>query len=240
MKPGKLSPRGNDPAAVERVAAVIYGVQVDTAQKLVAATEFDLDEMKRVMQVAVSETDRAAAILLFSYAEDRMLDGIKRHVNDDIKGGFPGLVSPNGLLAAAHDRITFLAALGWIDKPTYAALNLLRGIRNRFAHHVACDALSERTVSGMVTSLPDFERPLVQQMEFPSLDMRDVFLMRAILAVHHLMHDLAILPHAIAQQVSPRDLASGFDTGPTNLRELGLAVADCILLVVERARGRSA
>ncbi|HWU80367.1 MAG TPA: hypothetical protein VN158_09925 [Caulobacter sp.] len=226
-----LSPQGNDPALVEKVASTLYQVQVDNARKLVSDTEFDLAEMKRVAQVAISESDRAAAILLFSYAEDMMLEGIKRNINKDIKGSFDGLVSPNGLLATASDRITFLAALRWIDKPTYTSLNILRGIRNRFAHHVACDSLSERSIAGMVTSLPDFERPIFEQMEIEPFNHRETYLARAFLTVHRVMYETSVLPHALAHQVDPRDVSGTFDSGPDNLRKLGLTAADCILML---------
>jgi len=231
MNSENRSPLGNDPATVRRVAEAIYKVQVDSARKLVAETTFDLEEMKRVAGVATTESDRAAAILLFSYAEDVMLKGIRGNVNHDVKGGFDGLVSPNGLLATASDRITFLATLRWIDKSTYASLNLLRGIRNKFAHHVACDSLSERSIAGMITSMPAFERPIIEQTTMKPFDQRQTFLARALLTVYRVMHETCILPHALAHQVDPRDVSGGYDDGPANLRELGLTVADCILML---------
>jgi DNA-binding MltR family transcriptional regulator len=234
MDHSELSPRGNDPLLVKKVASAIYQVQIDAARKQVESTEFNLAEMKRVMEIAASESDRAAAILLFSYAEDMMLEGIKRNVNHDFKGGFDSLVSPNGLLATAHDRVTFLAALRWIQKSTYSSLTLLRGIRNRFAHNVSCDSFSDVSVAGMVTSMPDFERPLIQQTELRFHNHRQKFLVRAILSVYRLIYDISILPHAIANQVEPRDVTGGYDNGPANLRELGLTVADCILIILSK------
>lgn len=231
-EPKKLSPLGNDHEEVERVAKAIYQVQVNNARSGVAAIEFDLDEMKRVMDVVVSESDRAAAILLFAYAEDMMIEGIRRNVNGEVKGGFRSLISPNGLLATASDRITFLAALRWIDLPTYAALNLLRGIRNRFAHHVVCDSFDDKIISGMVASLPDFERPLTEQTGVKFSGLRQVYLSRALLTVYRLMHEIAVLPHAIAQQVDPRDVGGPYDDRPANIHELGLTAAHCILKLV--------
>lgn len=239
-EPKKLSPLGNDQQEVEGVAKVIYQVQVNRARDGVAAISFDLNEMKRVMEVAISESDRAAAILLFSYAEDVMIEGIRRNVNGDIKGGFASLIAPNGLLSTGSDRITFLAALRWIDKPTYAAMNLLRGVRNRFAHHVACDSFDDKVVSGMVTSLPDFERPLTEQTGVKIEGLRQVYLSRALLAVYRVMHEMAVLPHAIAQNVDPRDVGGPYDEQPANLHELGLAAADCILKLVPNDPTRSA
>lgn len=237
--PKKLSPRGNDPREVERVAKAIYEVQVNAARSGVAAIKFDLDEMKRVMDVAISESDRAAAILLFSYAEDMMIEGIKRNVNGDIKGGFASLIAPNGLLATASDRITFLATLRWIDKPTYAAMNLLRSIRNRFAHHVVCDSFDDKVVSGMITSLPNFERPLTDEVGFQFQGLRQVYLSRALLAVYRVIHELAVLPHAIEHQVDPRDVGGPYENRPANIHELGLAAADCILRLVPHDPSRA-
>lgn len=231
-RPKKLSPRGHDHDEVERVAKAIYKVQVNSARQGVGAIKFDLDEMKRVMNVAISESDRAAAILLFSYAEDMMIEGIRRNVNGDVKGGFPALIAPNGLLATAHNRITFLAALRWISPPTYAAANLLRSIRNRFAHHVACDSFEDKVVSGMVTSLPDFEQPITEQTGVKFAGLRQVYLSRALLTVYRLMHEIAVLPHAIAQQVDPRDVGGPYDDRPTNIHDLGLSAADCLLKLV--------
>lgn len=239
-KPKKLSPRGNDNEAVERVAKALYQVQVNSARDGVAAVKFDLDEMRRVMDVAIAESDRAAAILLFAYAEDMMIEGIRLHVNGNVKGGFQSLVAPNGLLATASDRITFLAALRWISQSTYAAVNLLRGIRNRFAHHVVCDSFDDRVVSGMVTSLPDFERPLTEKMGITFTGRRQVYLARALLTVHRVMHEIAILPHAISQHVDPRDVGGPFDESPANIHELGLTAADCILKLLPQDQLRAA
>lgn len=231
-EPKKLSPLGNDHDEVVRVAKAVYQVQVDHARAAVAAIEFNLSEMKRVMDVAISESDRAAAILLFSYAEDMMIEGIKRNLNGGIKGGFASLIAPNGLLATAHDRITLLAALRWISPPTYAALNLLRGIRNRFAHHVSCDSFDDKVVSGMVTSLPDFERPITEQTGAKFVGLRTTYLARATLTVYRLMHEVSVMPHAIAQQVDPSDVGGPYDSRPSNIHELGLTAADCLLKLV--------
>lgn len=229
MEPKKLSPRGNDANVVERVAKAIYQVQVDKARADVSAITFDLDEMRRVMDVAITESDRAAAILLFSYAEDVMLEGIRRNVNGEIKGGFQALVAPNGLLATAHDRITFLAALRWIDRPTYGAVNVLRSIRNRFAHNVAADSFSDKVVAGLVTSLPELEAPAANETGVEIAGLRQIYLARALLTVHRLMHEVSVLPHAIAQNVNPRDVAGAYGEGPSNLHELGLTAADCLI-----------
>ncbi len=228
-KPKKLSPLGNDPDDVERVAKAIYRVQVTKARDSVASIEFDLEEMKRVMDVAICESDRAAAILMFSYAEDMMIEGIKRNVNGDVKGGFPSLIAPNGLLATAHSRITFLAALRWISPPTYNAASLLRVIRNRFAHHVASDSFGDKVVAGLITSLPPFEQPITDSTGKKFTGLRNTYLSRALLTVYRLMHEVAVLPHAIANQVHPSDVGGPYDDRPANIHELGLTAADCLL-----------
>lgn len=227
----ELSPLGNDPQMVKKVATALYKFQVDEARAKISSISFDVSEVKRVMDVAISESDRSAAILLFSYAESAMLDGIQRHLNGEIKGDFKALIAANGLLATAHDRITFLAALRWINKDTYLSLNILRSIRNKFAHNINCDNFSDSTIAGLITSLPDFEKPLKDQLNLPDLNLRETFLMRGILTVNRVMHDICVLPHAIAHQVSPKDVSGTYDNGLQNLKQLGLTFADCILQV---------
>ncbi|WP_447911177.1 hypothetical protein [Brevundimonas bullata] len=231
-EPKKLSPLGNDQHEVERVAKAIYQVQVQSARRSVAEIEFDLDEMKRVIDVAIAESDRAASILLFSYAEDMMVEGIKRNLKGDLKGGFKSLLAPNGLLATAHNRTTLLAALRWISTETYEALNVLRSIRNRFAHHVACDSFDDKVISGMVTSLPAFEKPITEQTREKFVGMRQVYLARSLLTVYRVMHEVAVLPHAMANHVDPRDVGGPYEDRPASVHELGLAAADCLLKLV--------
>src|SRR4051794_23791188 len=87
------------------VARALYGHHVKMVREHAAALDLQPQRIRNAFEVARGESDRSAAILIFALAEDLMLDAMKRYLNHDVKGGWDELVSGNGLLATANDRI---------------------------------------------------------------------------------------------------------------------------------------
>jgi len=81
-----------------------------------------------------TESDRAAAILVGSYLEILLgkLLRTKFIQNPVVEDLFKG----TGALATFSSRIVLCYALGYIEDNTYRDLNLVRRIRNHFAHNI--------------------------------------------------------------------------------------------------------
>lgn len=223
---------------VSRVADAIYKSQVDRARELAGAYEIKHDRIRRVFQTAFNESDRSAAILLFSLAEDLMLEGFKKYLNPGVLGGWKTVFDGNGVLATAADRITMLYLLHWIRPSTCADLSILKSIRNRFAHHADVESFDDHKIQGWVSSLNPREQGAMNA--FPPEDVskwrkfttRELYFMRATGAVIALVSDLAIGPISRFERVSPRDVGGPWEQAPDNIQNATRLAAEAILWCV--------
>lgn len=93
-----------------------------------------LGKYNDVVDLFHKETDRAAAILAGSYLEVLLESLLKStFVNDPV---VEELFKGSGPLATFSSRISFSYALGLIDGEVYRDLNIIRRIRNHFAHNI--------------------------------------------------------------------------------------------------------
>lgn len=220
----------------ERVANAIYGVAVQAARKRFDEYDFQLDRLRRVFGLLDHETDRSLAIVLFALCEDLMLCSLKFNMRGNAKGGWDEVTSGNGVLATANDRITILELLGWIRPQSAEHLRLLKSIRNRFAHHADVNDFAENKIRGWLSSMEALEKPIADAVEVSRGPLkrkhtpRELFLMRAVLGIVALLHDLSVNPAAIAQHVHPADVSGrNYDEAPEPLKELRRIAADVIL-----------
>jgi hypothetical protein len=79
-----------------------------------------------------SETDRAAAVLGASLLDVRLEEVFR----EKFAANHNALLGPSGTLATFSSRINLAFALQWIDADTAHDLNVIRDIRNDFAHHL--------------------------------------------------------------------------------------------------------
>ena len=180
-------------------ASKFYFQKALQARAEVSAIEINLDEIDQVMEEVLEQSDRGAAILIFSYVETLMHRVCLLHLNGAIKGGAKTLFENNGPLGTAHSRLSMLAALSWVGQETYEGLDLLRRVRNHFAHHVEAKSFADRKVSGWVSSLPQLEKRFET---VPGLDgvfhrsngmsLRHLFLARSTLLVWNLTIESAL------------------------------------------------
>ena len=59
----------------------------------------------------------------------------------------------SGMLPNSAKRIFFAVALKWISEDTFHNLNIIRKIRNEFAHDIGCEDLSHAKIRGFLASL---------------------------------------------------------------------------------------
>ena len=220
----------------DHVARAMYGHAVDTVRKQAAKLDLQPQRLRTAFETARKESDRSAAILVFALAEDLMLDGMKRYLNADVKGGWDELVSSNGLLATANDRINFLYLLYWIYPAVYADLRLLKSIRNRFAHHAEIAGFEDQAIKSWIAAMSLTEASALKAVAeagsaLPNkFSARQLFLMRSTLVVTQLVANFAIAPEARAARVAPGHVeGDDWDDYPDNLKELNRIAAEAVL-----------
>lgn len=235
MTEGGDSGFGND--QLGRVAAAIYGVAVKSARDQVDAFDFQLSRITSVFNVAASESDRSASILLFALAEDLMLHALRHNMKGNCSGGWDAVTSGNGVLATASDRITILELLRWIRPKTGAQIRLIKSIRNRFAHHSEVSGFEDPKIRGWVSTMHAGETAALEL--FPADDRakwrkhtpREIFMMRATGVITGLVADLAIMPASHRERASAWDVSGrgDFDNLPEPLKDLNRMTADVYL-----------
>jgi len=220
---------------VERLAKTLYDAAVTQAREAAAKHEMQLERVTAVFEVAVGESDRSAAILLFALAEDLMLSCMEQHFNLKVPGGWKSVHEGNGLLATASDRLMLLQLLSWIRPTTAADIRLMKSVRNRFAHHADVRSFEDNKIKGMIASMNDRERaafsvyPEVERAEWRPLRGRELFLIRGCMTVAQLNVDLAIGPNAREYKVAPEHLEPEFDALPESFKAARRLMADISL-----------
>ena len=216
-----------------RIARALYGSRVKIVREYVASLDLPAERTKMVLARALSESDRSAAVLIFAYIEDLMLEAIKRNCNPDVSGGWEEVTGGNGLLATANDRITFLHLLHWIKPNTYSDLRLLKSIRNRFAHHSDVSSFSDDRIRSWIGALSPAKNEDLSGMReaIPGLpeklSTRHTYLLRVTTVLMGLVEELALGPQSRAHRIDPTFVERlDFDFLPENRQKLQMACAE--------------
>jgi hypothetical protein len=205
----------------DAMVSAAYGVIVDGAVTEISDVPIDTAESRSVFHRASEETDRSTSILIFAYIDDCLRKYLRLRMDEAIRGGLDPLFTGFGILSTAHSRLTLAGALRWISPKTLDAINLIRRIRNEFAHRAPIRFFSDEPVKGLVHSIEKIEDiwldlDEIKHIRRPLSD-RDVFLARAAVFAGQTIHDLVLLPTGAAHRVSPRDVTQ---RKPQNLDSL--------------------
>lgn len=95
--------------------------------------DLNLEDYNSMVEVFHSESDRGAAVLAGSYAENVLGKYLENKCKDNSK--VEDLFWSNGPLSTFSQRILISEAFGFVSKNTADTLNYVRKIRNHFAHH---------------------------------------------------------------------------------------------------------
>ena len=100
---------------------------------MAAPAHLDINKLNEMVGTFHKESDRGAAILAGSFLEHYLGLYLRSLTVDDKIAGklFDGM----GPLATFSQRIAIAYAFGFIDKRQHSDLELIRKIRNYFAHH---------------------------------------------------------------------------------------------------------
>lgn len=116
--------------------------------------DLEISQLNDMVGAFHKESDRGAAILAGSFLEHYLGQFLRpKAVDEDVAEKLFGSMGP---LATFSQRIAIAYAFGFIDKQQYADLELIRKIRNYFAHHPVAGTFEAPEVKGKVLSLSTY------------------------------------------------------------------------------------
>jgi DNA-binding MltR family transcriptional regulator len=136
----------------EAFARALFESHVQLASEEIAKLSYDFDRIDRTFAAAHEETDRSCAITIFALIDELICDLFLLHVNPAFGQSRRRLFDEFGILPTASRRLQMLFALNWIDRDTFHDLNLLRKIRNEFAHRASVRSFEEDPIKGYMAS----------------------------------------------------------------------------------------
>ena len=106
----------------------------------------DLKQLQRMADAVKGESERGIVLINATILDDVLKQSIESHLvgHKDVKRLTEGFNAPIGIL---HSRILLSFAIGLISEDEYKQLELIRKIRNEFAHNVEASFQSQRVVS---------------------------------------------------------------------------------------------
>lgn len=111
------------------------------------------DEFTALLQSLKDESDRAVPIVLHSYLDATLQDLMEGQMSVEELGG--ALFDQNGPLSSSYSRIVLGQALSWLTPDVARELNVLRKIRNHFAHNPFAD-VNEDPVTSWIGELKGY------------------------------------------------------------------------------------
>jgi DNA-binding MltR family transcriptional regulator len=233
--PGRNTPD----SIVERVAEALFNTRVGHARADLAAHVFPLDRIQPVFESALRCSDREAAIIIFALVDDLMTSFYKERLTGKVQEGVEQtILSGNGPLASAYNKINLLSALSWIGEVTYRQLTFMRKIRNEFAHHVKYQSFDDAPIGNFIEAMEPSEQSLLEAVppeKKPSkLPLRARYLIRSALGISFLCTDLVTFQAAEKHGVPARAIPTfDYELESDNIKDLMRAVSGISLAIIE-------
>jgi hypothetical protein len=225
-----------DPEAVEAIAKAIFDSQVAQLDAEISEVEFDFGEFSEFFIELERESDRAFAIISFSYIETICVELMSRHLITDIPGGRSGLFGVTGPLDTMHSRILVCRALNWISEMSFNNLTILRKIRNEFAHSHKKIGLDSGRILDYIKNIGNIEDHMLSKLtDSRSLNNREKLHVRSILICEFMIEELLASPIA-SRMGLPSNVASrrSFDQLPESFQRARRSAATAIVHLVRQ------
>jgi|GEM_PF-1124717 mannitol operon repressor len=198
--------------------------QTNLLKEAVSEQPVDLNRFDAVFDEVVREGDRLGSVLVIALIDDILSDFYKARLNPSLPGGVKALLEGHGFLATVAAKLQAAYALRWLSDETFTSANLLRKIRNVFAHRVEIRSFEDRPIKDLVASMPASEERIFAAGNFPctrALTAREQFIMRATLTTSELWMDLLVRPRAVEFWLPGATArAWSLDEMPANLKAL--------------------
>ena len=188
---------------------------------------------------AIQKDDRSLALLLYSYFDRFLLTRFRELIG----GRTEELLGPERPLHHSYPRLVLAHGLRWIGDEVFNGLNLMRRIRNEFAHNVDVDGLCDDPIAGFQSSMPSVEDMIYkddQRLEKTQtklrlrseLSVRELYVLRSCFFIGQGMIDTISRPEFLQAGFPPEALH--FDdprTLPPNVKFL-MAGTTCLMLLM--------
>lgn len=223
----------------EDVAAALRGMR-DYFRKVIGESQLHEEELLEFFGGLIAESPRALAIVAFSYIDEKLAMLMRQHMNPEISGGLDSIFNSFGPLSTASGRIKIAAALRWLTPSTYRHLELLRRIRNEFAHSAFLNSFDESPVKDLMGQFEPLEMGLWKTMAdrllpYEDVSRRQLFHIRATFTCARMIEEITCAPRAITMGLSPTALhEDGFDAVPKPFKELIRAALKVVGLIVPK------
>lgn len=117
------------------------------------AGHISVDFGQRVSDALAEESDRACVILVASWADHLLRIKLAREFSKGNSDARSTLFSSNGPFATFSGKLNAAFCAGWIDHDLCHDLDVVRKLRNEFAHSINGHSLHEETFPSMVPKL---------------------------------------------------------------------------------------
>ncbi|MHA6203498.1 hypothetical protein ACXU4B_03625 [Dyella soli] len=209
-------------ADVERALRAVR----DYFRELISESQLYEGELLEFFKSLTAESPRALAVVAFSYIDEKLATLMRQHMNPDISGGLDSLFKSFGPLSTASGRIKIAASLRWLRPSTYRHLEVLRKIRNEFAHSPFLNSFDEAPVRDFLGQFEPLEKALWSFMDdrllpYEGVSRRQLYHLRATLTCARMIEEVTCAPRAISMGLSPSALhEDGFSVVPKPFKEL--------------------
>lgn len=150
-------------------------------------TSLTLSDYQDMVIMFHEESERGAAVLAGSYLESFLGNYLESKMVD--RSLSKQIFGSNGVLNSFSQRIDFAQAFGYLHPVTCSQLNLIRKIRNHFAHHPKSASFAAAPASDWVRELVDLAKDNKGGSLFtPETDRRGVYLLTIGMIVLSLQH----------------------------------------------------
>jgi len=111
-------------------------------------------DFRRCISDALSEeSDRACVILVASWADYFLMTKLTQEFSKGNSDARSALFSSNGPFATFSGKLNASFCAGWIDRDVYHDLQVIRKLRNEFAHSIDNYTLHDEPLRSMVAKL---------------------------------------------------------------------------------------
>lgn len=174
----------------------------------IEAREVAVAELPTFYHSLLNESNRALAVVSFSYITEKLHQALAVHLVGNVQGGQERLFRDFGPLSTANAMIKLAAALQWITQDTYRSLESLRQVRNEFAHQPFLQDLGDPSVTRLLKNAPSYEPAVLQALHGFIIPLnlatpRQRFFVRSALTCGMMMAEVLTLPDAIKLGLPP-------------------------------------
>lgn len=225
-----------DERGLEAAVLAVRRLYLERLDKAVESQQLDISDFGEFFLNLKEETDRAMAVVGFTYLEANLRHLMAGAMDPSVPGGVQKLFEANGPLSTVSACLRMARALGWLSSDTYRDLDLLRRMRNDVAHSHKTIRLDDDTFGHRLAEITPHETPIARSVCFEhAVSRRTQLRCRLAGTCGRMIRELLIAPRAIRIGIGPSDAFSRpYEDIPEYLRNILRQTAKVILEILEQ------